>query len=164
MTQGIGNGYVVFRLGAEEYGLPVSTVNSIIRFEEATPVPRAPKSVLGVINLRGRIIPVVDLKMRFSGEPFVAEAQSRIVVAEGASGLVGVAVDAANEVVEFSEDASRPVPEGVLSADTARAFTGVVEREGSLVILLDLDEAVPRGEYAGTPGFGEDEHEGELDV
>jgi len=164
VTQSIENGYVVFRLGTEEYGLPVATVNSIIRYEEATPVPRAPASVLGVINLRGRIVPVVDLKMRFSGQPFAPEPQSRIVVAEGAAGPVGVAVDAANEVVEFADADLQPVPEGVLAAETARAFTGVVERDGSLVILLDLDEAVPRTEYVGTPGIGDDENEGVSDV
>ena len=140
--------FVIFRLGDEEYGLPVASVNSIIRYEAATPVPRAPEAVLGVINLRGKVVPVVDLMRRFKGAAFQPAAMSRIVVAEGAAGAVGIAVDSANEVAEFPADSWRPVPEGVLSPDTAHAFKGVVERDGALVILLDLDEAVPRSEYA----------------
>jgi len=146
---GLDNRYVIFRIGAEEYGLPVTAVNSIIRYEQATPVPRAPQGVLGVINLRGRVIPVVDLRLRFSATPFAPTPGSRIVVAEGAAGPVGLAVDSASEVAELPAEEVRPVPEGVLSIETQRAFTGVVERDGSLVILVDLDQAVPRSEYAG---------------
>ncbi len=162
MGESKGASYVVFRLGSEEYGLPVGAVNSIIRYEDATPVPRAPASVLGVINLRGRVVPVIDLLYRFSGKRFEPRPMSRIVVAEGRTGPVGVVVDAAHEVAQFSEESFCEVPEGVLSPETARAFTGVVERDGSLVILLDLDEAVPRVELgASNPDAYE---EGETDV
>lgn len=157
-----GNSYVVFHLADEEYGIPVTRVNSIIRYEQATPVPRAPVSVLGVINLRGRIVPVIDLLRRFKGTPFEPGTFSRIVVAEGDAGAVGIAVDSANEVAEFDPEAVRAVPDGVLSTDTARAFVGVVEREGKLVILLDLDEAVPKAEYAAATRAGGSE--GENDV
>lgn len=149
MGNGLDNRYVIFRIGAEEYGLPVTVVNSIIRYEQATPVPRAPQGVLGVINLRGRVIPVVDLRLRFSGTPFAPTPGSRIVVAEGEAGPVGLAVDSASEVAELPAEQVRPVPEGVLSFETQRAFTGVVERADSLVILVDLDQAVPRSGYAG---------------
>ncbi len=158
MSKPLANSYVVFHLADEEYGLPVAAVNSIIRFEEATPVPRAPHSVLGVINLRGRVIPVVDLHMRFKGIPFKPGTFSRIVVAEGAAGAVGVAVDSATEVTEFEPESVNPVPDGVLAPETARAFSGVVERDGKLVILLNLDEAVPRSEYASAvPGADDEE-------
>lgn len=141
--------YVIFRLGGEEYGLPVERVSGIIRFEPATPVPRAPRAVLGVINLRGRVIPVVDLRLRFSGVPFEETSTSRIVVSEGDAGPVGIVVDSASEVASFATESVRPVPDGVLAQDTARAFIGVVERsEGELVILLDLEQAIPRSQYA----------------
>lgn len=153
----LSDSYVIFRLGSEEYGLPVASVNSIIRYEDATPVPRAPIGVLGVINLRGRVIPVVDLLLRFRGKSFEPTGLSRIVVAEGAAGALGVAVDAANEVATFPVEQMRPVPDGVLTAETQRAFTGVVERDGGLVIVLDLDQAVPRSEYATALG-----HDGEA--
>lgn len=154
------NSYVVFRLGDEQYGLPVSKVSGIIRFEESTPVPRAPEGVTGVINLRGQVIPVVDLKYRFSGTPFSAGPSSRIVVAEGEVGAVGIAVDSANEVAVFDPESIKPVPEGVLSAETARAFLGVVERENSLTIILDLDEAMSRSQRAVAVTAGK---EGESD-
>lgn len=139
--------YVLFRLGEEEYGLPIEQVSSIIRFEPATPVPHAPESVDGVINLRGQVIPVINLKQRLLGRPFEASATSRIVVAEGESGMVGLAVDAANEVATISPDDMRPAPEGTLSAETVEAFEGVASHEGHLVILLNLDKALPGSDY-----------------
>ncbi|MDZ4169967.1 MAG: chemotaxis protein CheW [Coriobacteriia bacterium] len=163
MSEVSGAGYVIFRLGEEEYGLPVTSVSGIIRYEEATPVPRSPVAVLGVVNLRGRVIPVVDLRMRFRGVAFEPGPTSRIVVTEGAAGPVGIAVDAASEVASIDGSLVRPVPEGVLAPETARAFSGVVERGGALTILLDLDHAVPRSEYAGAVAL-EDEKIGEADA
>ena len=141
--------FVLFRLGKEEFGLPVATVVSIIRYEAPTAVPRASDSVLGVINLRGRVIPVMDLRCRFSGESFSPGPFSRIIVAETSAGHLGVAVDAASEVACFAEEDIKLVPENVVGAEAARAFSGMVERSGSLVMLVDLEEALPRVEYAG---------------
>lgn len=142
-------GFVLFRLGEEEFGLPVTSVVSIIRFEPPTSVPRAAEGVLGVINLRGRVIPVMDLRLRFTGVPFVAGPRSRIVVAEMSSGPIGIAVDAASEVTSFGTEDIRMVPEGIVGAESARAFSGMVERSDGLVMLVDLEEALPRSEYAG---------------
>lgn len=142
-------GFVLFRLGEEEFGLPVTSVVSIIRFEPPTSVPRANEGVLGVINLRGRVIPVMDLRLRFTGVPFVAGPRSRIVVAEMSSGPLGIAVDTASEVTSFGTEEIRMVPEGIVGAESARAFSGMVERSGGLVMLVDLEEALPRSEYAG---------------
>lgn len=141
--------FVLFRLGDEEFGLPVTSVISIIRYEVPTSVPRATDAVLGVINLRGRVIPVMDLRRRFSGEPFAPGPMSRIIVAEMSSGPLGVAVDAASEVASFPEADIRAIPEGVVGAEAARAFSGMVERAGGLVMLVDLEEALPRVEYTG---------------
>ena len=141
-------GFVLFRLGEEEFGLPVTSVVSIIRYETPTSVPRATAGVLGVINLRGRVIPVMDLCRRFTGERFAPGPSSRIIVAETSCGPLGVAVDAANEVTSFLEEDIRLVPEGVLGAEAARAFSGMVERSGGLVMLVELEEALPRVAYA----------------
>lgn len=151
--------YVLFRLGEEEYGLPVGQVNSIIRYEQATPVPRAPEVVEGVINLRGRVIPVVNLRERLLGAGLEPTHETRIVVAESAAGPVGLIVDAAQEVAELPLDEVRPAPEVALGPEVAAAFTGVVSYRERLVILLDLDHALPRSEYARA-GSGE----GETDV
>lgn len=138
--------HVVFRVGEEEYALPVNNVSSIIRYTAATAVPHSPEVVLGVINLRGKVIPVVDLTRRFRGEPISPSASSRILVAEGASGVVGLAVDAVSEVTTFSDETRlSSVPEGVVGEDVAGAFAGVFERDDRLVILLDFDETVSPG-------------------
>ncbi len=142
-----GRSFVLFRLGAEEYGLPIERVQSIIRYEEATPVPHTPEYVEGVLNLRGMVIPVVDLTRRLSGVTFEPGPQARIVVAEGESGPVGLAVNSASEVVVIDAEAVKPAPESALSPQAARALEGVAEHEGRLVILLDLDQAVPKAEY-----------------
>ena len=154
------NTYVLFRLGQEQYGLPIQTVQSIIRYEEPTPVPRSPEAVQGVINLRGRVIPVVDLTRRLFGTPFTASPSARIVVTEGEAGMLGLAVDAANEVATISAEAIRPAPESVLSEETADAFVGVADHSGKLIVLLNLDEAVPGSGYAQVAEAGQAGEEG----
>jgi purine-binding chemotaxis protein CheW len=144
--------YVLFHVGPEEYGLPIARVSSIIRFEPATPVPKAPPAVDGVINLRGRVIPVVDLGKRLFDTTFEPTSTARIVVAEGEGGAVGLAVDSANEVATVSVDRILPPPETALSSETADAFEGVVEYDGRLIILLDLDRALPRSNYESSAG------------
>jgi purine-binding chemotaxis protein CheW len=148
VTEGPDSGltYVLFRLGTEQYALPVSAVVSVVRYQQPTPVPRSSAEVLGVINLRGRVLPVVDLGRRFGSSEFEAQSLSRVVVAESALGSVGVAVDAASEVVTFAEDEIKAVPESVLGPETAKAFRGMVERESGIVVLLDPDEAMPKRE------------------
>lgn len=157
-----GRSYVIFRLGTEEYGLAIERVQSIIRFERTTPVPRAPDAVMGVINLRGQVIPVIDLARRFSARVFEPSQASRIVVTDGEAGTVGLAVDAASEVVTIPVADIRPAPESVLTSDNAEAFEGVAEREGKLVILIDFDRAVPKTDYVRVAG--DTEPEGGSDV
>lgn len=146
-----GRKYVLFRLGDEEYGLPIERVQSIIRYESATPVPRAPEFVQGVINMRGKVIPVVDIAKRLVGVTFEPGPSARIVVTEGEAGLVGLAVDSASEVAPIADDDVKPPPESALTPETTRALEGVAEYQGRLVILLDLDQAIPSGEYAHVP-------------
>jgi purine-binding chemotaxis protein CheW len=139
--------YVLFRLGPEEYGLPIAKVSSIIRYEPATRVPRAPDVVDGVINLRGRVIPVINLARKLFDADFHPTSSSRIVVAEAEAGQVGLAVDAASEVVSFLASDILEPPETALTAETSEAFEGVVHHGGRLIILLDLDKALPRADY-----------------
>ncbi|MDO8964505.1 MAG: chemotaxis protein CheW [Coriobacteriia bacterium] len=148
MTSGTRQ-YVLFRVGAESYGLPIGSVSGVIRWEAATPVPRAPAAVEGVINLRGRVIPVVNLAKRLLGTALTPSSHSRIVVAESEAGAVGLAVDAALEVASINIDDIMPPPQTALSSETAEAFQGVVHHGDRLVILLDLDRALPRAEYEG---------------
>lgn len=139
--------YVLFRAGTEEYGLPISRVSSIIRFETITPVPRAPLGVLGVIDLRGRVIPIVDLGRKLFGTTFEPGSRSRIIVTEGNDGPVGLAVDGASEVATFMPDDLMPAPAGAVAPDIADAFEAVVHLGERLIILLDLDRILPRAEF-----------------
>lgn len=152
--------YVLFRLGTEEYGLPIERVMSIIRYEPATPVPHAPAMIEGVINLRGQVIPVVDLARRLLGQELEHTATARIVVAEGESGLVGLAVDSASEVATIPLSQIRPAPESTLSEETLEAFEGVANHGERLVILLDPEKALPKATYA----LRTIDEEGEPDV
>lgn len=140
--------FVLFGLGTEEYGLPIERVQSIIRYDPPTPVPHAPAIVEGVINLRGQVIPVIDLSQRLLGHPHEVSASSRIVVAEGDTGLVGLAVDSAHEVATFAVEEIMPPPATALSSETAEAFEGVVNHGDRLVILLDPEKALPRASYS----------------
>jgi purine-binding chemotaxis protein CheW len=129
---------VTFFLGEEEYGLDVRLVQEIIRPTEITPVPRAPEFVMGVINLRGRIIPVVDLKRKLSlGEVEAASRTSRIVVAKLRDRLVGLLVDGASQVLKIPVSLIEPAPEEVVEVDVDY-IRGVAKLEGRLVILMDL--------------------------
>ena len=142
-----GRQYVLFRAGTEEYGLPISRVSSIIRFETVTPVPRAPRGVLGVIDLRGRVIPIVDLGRKLFGTSFEPLPRSRIIVTESDDGPVGLAVDGASEVATFVQDDLMPAPSGAVAPDIADAFEAVVHLGERLIILLDLDRILPRAEF-----------------
>lgn len=142
-----GRQYVLFRVGAEEYGLPIGCVSSIIRYETVTPVPRAPLSVQGVIDLRGRVVPVVDLGKRLFGSVFEPTPRARIIVTETSAGAVGLAVDAASEVAAFTPDRMMAAPEAALPREMIDAFEAVVHLDGRLIILLDLERVLPRAEY-----------------
>jgi purine-binding chemotaxis protein CheW len=126
-----------FFLGREEYGVDVRLVQEIIRVTEITPVPRAPAFINGVINLRGRIIPVVDLKKKLGlGEVAIARA-SRIVVVKIKDRLVGLLVDGASQVLKVPVSTIEAAPDEVTEIDTT-AIRGVAKLPGRLIILMDL--------------------------
>jgi len=127
---------VVFELGAERYGLDIATVYEIIRHQPITAIPNAPSFVEGVINLRGRIVPIVDLKARFGMGQTEVTPSSRIMVVE-AGARVGLVVDAVSEVLMVPQDAIEPTPELAAGVD-ADYLRGIARLQERLVILLDL--------------------------
>jgi purine-binding chemotaxis protein CheW len=142
---------VTFFLGEEEYGLDVRLVQEIIRLTEITPVPRAPEFVQGVINLRGRIIPVVDLKKKLKlGEVDASVRAARIVVAKLRDRLVGLLVDGASQVLKIPVSLIEPPPEEVVEVEVDY-IRGVAKLEGRLVILMDLTRVLGL-EPQGAPG------------
>lgn len=134
---------VVFRLGDEEYGVAIENVEGIIRREAPTPVPYAPPSMEGVINLRGRIVPVVDLASRFELEPREPTDKSRIVIANLEDQFIGLAVDAATEVLALPAGAVEPPPDVAGSAAMRDAILGVARVDDRLIVLLRLNKVIP---------------------
>jgi purine-binding chemotaxis protein CheW len=126
-----------FLLDSEEYGVDVRLVQEIIRVAEITPVPRAPEFIRGVINLRGRIIPVVDLKNKLGLGGFAAQRSSRIVVVKLRERLMGLLVDAASQVLKVPVSVIEAAPEEVVEIDQS-FIRGVAKLERRLIILLDL--------------------------
>jgi len=141
-TAGPGK-YLTFALGSESYGVPVLAVREIIRLCPITPVATMPPHVRGVINLRGKVIPLVDLRLRF-GLPAAAEHDrtciivAQVAAASGGTRPYGVIVDAVEEVVAFAAADIEPAPDfgGVLDA---RFITGMAKAAAGVKVLVDLD-------------------------
>jgi purine-binding chemotaxis protein CheW len=129
---------VVFDLGPERYGLDIASVYEIIRHQSIAAVPRSPSFVRGVINLRGRIVPVVDVHARFDVAAPAVTGASRIIVVEAAGTRVGLEVDGVSEVLMIPADAVEPTP-AVATGSDATYLRGIAKLGEQLIILLDLD-------------------------
>ena len=136
---------VGFRIGRETFGIPIGLVREIVRMMEITVVPDAPDYVEGVINLRGRIIPVIDLRKRFREPGIAPDKRNRILVAEVEGRFVGLIVDAASEVLKLARGEIEPPPE-LLQENDLSYVTGLGKRNGKLIILVDVEKILSRGE------------------
>jgi purine-binding chemotaxis protein CheW len=133
--------WVVFTLTGEWYALPVDAVQEIVRVGEITRVPDAPSVVRGVVNLRGRVLPVVDLRVRLGLPAAEPDKNTRIIVLPARGRWIGVLVDAVRRIERFRPTDVRPVPPGVLSA-RSDYFRGVVRKDDRLVVLLDAERVL----------------------
>jgi purine-binding chemotaxis protein CheW len=132
---------VTFRLGKEEYGVDIKQVQEIIRAVDITPVPGTPAHVRGVINLRGKIIPVIDLRRRF-GLPAVEESEERrIVVVELGEKRLGMLVDAVSQVLKFSSSFLEEMPEEA-TTNGENYIRGMGKLDDRLVVILDLNRSL----------------------
>ena len=136
---------VGFRVGRETFGVPISLVHEIVRVPEITAVPDSPGYVEGVINLRGKIVSVVDLRKRFGEKEIAASKKNRILVAEVGGKMVGLIVDAASEVIKIP-DSEVDLPPSVFEEGELNYVTGVGKVKGRLIILVDLSKILQRGE------------------
>ena len=136
---------VGFRVGRETFGVPISLVHEIVRVPEITAVPDSPGYVEGVINLRGKIVSVVDLRKRFGEKEITANKKNRILVAEVSSKMVGLIVDAASEVIKIP-DSEVDLPPSVFEEGELNYVTGVGKVKGRLIILVDLSKILQKGE------------------
>ncbi len=128
---------VSFHLGSEEYGVDISQVQEIIRMVEITHVPRAPHFMEGVINLRGQLIPIIDLRTRFSMGRAEHTKSTRIVVTEIGSKRVGIVVDSVSEVLNIPMEQVEDAPDMIAGVGT-EYIQGVGKVNDRLIILLDL--------------------------
>ena len=138
---------VVFRLGNEEYGIPITQVKEINRLSTTTKVPKSPMFVEGIINLRGQIIPIIDMKKRFDLTLSEYTGDARIIVIQVASSSFGIEVDSVSEVLRISTSNVEPAPQIACDIDS-HYITGVAKVADRLLILLDLDSLLSEEEKA----------------
>lgn len=152
---------VSFHLGGEEYALDILRVQEIIRMQDLTRVPNSPAFVEGVINLRGRVIPVVGLRKRFGLTPIAAGKHTRIVVVEVHGTVVGLVVDSVSEVLRIAADTIEPPPR--LGKVDREFVSGVGKLENRLLLLLDVDHLLSGNEQdqVGQVARGAEEEEEE---
>jgi purine-binding chemotaxis protein CheW len=138
---------VVFDLGQEHYGLDIAAVESIVKLQPITFVPRAPAFVEGVTNLRGTVLPVIDLRKRFGLSHEDGTRETRIVVVDIGGVKVGMVVDAVSEVLSIPDEAIEPPSPIVTTIDSA-FIRGIAKLGERLVILVDLAKVLSVNEQA----------------
>jgi purine-binding chemotaxis protein CheW len=129
--------FVVFSVGKEHYGVGIDSVQEILRVPDITDVPDAPDFLEGVINLRGKVVPVIDLRKRLNLNGAEKTKLTRVLVAEKGESLVGILVDSVSEVIKIQPDAIEEPPE-IISAIGIEHVTGMAKVDNKLIILLDL--------------------------
>jgi len=135
---------VGFQVGRETYGIPIISLHEIVRVPEITAVPDAPDYLEGVINLRGKIVSVMDLRKRFGEKQATLRKQNRILVVEHAGRLAGLIVDSASEVLKIPADAVE-APPAVFQEGGLNCVTGLGKVAGRLVVLLDMSKLLAPG-------------------
>lgn len=144
--QGPVTQWVTFSLADETYGIDVMRVQEVLPMSEIAPVPGAPRFVLGIINLRGNVVTVIDTRMRFGLESRDADKASRIVVIETGDQVAGILVDSVAEVMNVREDEVDTAP-NVGNEESSKYIYGVVSRGDELLILVDVNKLLSRDEW-----------------
>lgn len=139
--------WVTFHLAGETYGVNVMQVQEVLRHTEIAPVPGAPAYVLGIINLRGNVVTVIDTRHRFGLEPGEITDNTRIVIIEAEKHVVGMLVDSVAEVVYLRQSEIEAAP-NVGSDDSAKFIQGVCHKNGELLILIELNKLLTDDEWA----------------
>lgn len=138
--------WVTFRLEDETYGINVMQVQEVLRVTEITPVPGAPEYVLGIINLRGNVVTVLDTRMRFGLSSHEIDDSSRIVILESSEQVIGILVDSVAEVVYLRSSEIESAP-NVGNEESSRYIQGVHSRDEGLLILVDVDKLLTEEEW-----------------
>ena len=139
--------WVTFRLDDETYGINVMQVQEVLRYTEIAPVPGAPSYVLGIINLRGNVVTVLDTRDRFGLPPAEVTEQTRIVLIEAGRNVIGILVDAVAAVVYLRQSEIETAP-NVGNEDSAKFIQGVCHKNNELLILVELAKLLTDEEWA----------------
>ena len=135
---------VGFQVGRETYGVPIASLHEIVRVTEITAVPDSPSYIEGVINLRGKIVSVIDLRKRFGEKQIVANKKNRILVVESNGRLTGLIVDSASDVLKIpAEDVE--APPAVFQEGGLNCVTGLGKYKKRLIVLLDINKLLQSG-------------------
>ncbi|MCF8037954.1 MAG: chemotaxis protein CheW [Desulfohalobiaceae bacterium] len=155
--EGLAGKYLTFRLGEEDYGLEILKVQEIIGMQEITGIPRTPDFVKGVINLRGKVIPVVDLRLKFGMDEAEVSRKTCIIVVqiaqEAGKVIMGIVVDEVSEVLEIGGKEIEPAPAFGTQLDT-NFILGMAKTDNAVKILLDLDRVLTRTEMEAMSKVG----------
>ena len=138
--------WVTFQLDRETYGINVMQVQEVLRYTEIAPVPGAPDYVLGIINLRGNVVTVIDTRSCFGLPPAEVSENSRIVIIEADKQVIGIMVDSVAEVV-YLRSSEIDVAPSVGTEESAKFIQGVSNRDGELLILVDLNKLLSDEEW-----------------
>ncbi|MBO1255206.1 chemotaxis protein CheW [Alteromonas sp. 5E99-2] len=138
--------WVTYCLGEETYGINVMQVQEVLRYTEIAPVPGAPDYVLGIINLRGNVVTVIDTRTRFGLSSSDITDNTRIVIIESDEQVVGILVDSVAEVVYLRSSEIDSAP-NVGTEESAKFIQGVSNRDGNLLILVDLNKLLSDEEW-----------------
>ncbi len=144
--------YVTFRLDDETYGINVMQIQEVLRYTEIAPVPGAPDYVLGIINLRGNVVTVIDTRRRFGLSDAEVSDHTRIVVIEVAGQVLGILVDSVAEVVYLRQSEVETAP-NVGNEESAKFIQGVCNKNGELIILVEFEKLLTEEEWADMGAF-----------
>jgi len=151
----LGGKYLTFFLEREEYGLEILKVREIIGMMDITPVPRTPKFVCGVINLRGKVIPVVNLRTKFGMETIETNGETCIIVVQAEDIEMGIVVDRVSEVIDIPTSAIQPPPAFGNKGISISYLLGIGKTEETIKLLLNIDKVLSRAELGQISQVGE---------
>jgi len=159
MSQAVESGFddviqwVTFKLDSEIYGIRVMQVQEVLRVSEIAPVPGAPSYVMGIINLRGNVVTVINTRSRFGlSLNETNDDDTRIVILESEDNVVGILVDSVAEVVDLKRDQIETSP-NVGNDESSKYIEGVATLEGELLILIDINKLLTDEEWSEMDGF-----------
>jgi purine-binding chemotaxis protein CheW len=144
--------FLTFRLGAESYGIEILKVQEIRGYETPTAIASAPAFIKGVINLRGVIVPILDLRIKFQLSEARYDEFTVAIILNVAGRIVGVVVDSVSDVLTLSADAIRPTPEFAAAAFDTKYITGLGTLDEQMIILLDIEKLMTGADMALVDG------------